>query len=251
MALPKRTFRELSLFTGIGGGLLGSHLLGWRTVAAVEKEPFCRELLLRRQRDGMLPLFPIWDDIRTFNGRPWCKSVDIITCGFPCQPFSIAGKRLCEADPRNLWHEAARIINEVRPKFALLENSSGISSTSYFRTILYDLYRMGYAAKGVPLSCSPIGARTLRRREWILAYSTGERQQGPGRTVDASDTKENQVWKANMSLNADRWAYESRVERVRYAVPYRMDRLTAIGNAQIPGMVYFASRLLGLKPITK
>ena len=83
---------ELALFAGVGGGILGSVLLGWRTVAAVEINPYCREVLCRRQRDGMLPLFPIWDDIKTFRASQLGSAVDIITAGFPCQPFSIAGK---------------------------------------------------------------------------------------------------------------------------------------------------------------
>lgn len=89
---------ELALFTGTGGGLLGSRLLGWTPVCAVEKESYCREVLLRRQRDGLLDLFPIWDDIRTFDGSPWRGAVDIVTAGFPCQPFSAAGTRRGELD---------------------------------------------------------------------------------------------------------------------------------------------------------
>ena len=76
---------ELALFAGAGGGLLASRLLGWRTVGAVELDGYCREILLRRQADGMLDLFPVWDDIRSFDGRPWRGKVDCVTAGFPCQ----------------------------------------------------------------------------------------------------------------------------------------------------------------------
>src|SRR5258707_12337635 len=94
---------ELALFAGAGGGLYGAGLLGWTTICAVEKAPYRREVLLRRQRDGVLPLFPIWDDARTFDGGPWRGLVDIVTAGFPCQPFSVAGPRLHETDERNIW----------------------------------------------------------------------------------------------------------------------------------------------------
>lgn len=113
---------ELALFAGAGGGILGAKLLGWRTVCAVEKEPYCREVLLRRQRDGVLPLFPIWDDIRTFDGREWRGLVDVVTAGFPCQPFSSAGKRQGDADERNMWPHTIRVIDEIRPQICLLEN---------------------------------------------------------------------------------------------------------------------------------
>ena len=93
----------LELFAGAGGGILGSLLLGHRTVCAVEIDPYCREILMRRQEEGHLPPFPIWDDARTFDGLPWRGVVDIVAGGFPCQPFSSAGKGLAAHDPRNMW----------------------------------------------------------------------------------------------------------------------------------------------------
>jgi DNA (cytosine-5)-methyltransferase 1 len=83
--------RELALFAGAGGGILGGILLGWSTVCAVELDAYCRSVLLARQRDGILPFFPIWDDIRTFDGTPWRVIVDVISVGFPCQDISSAG----------------------------------------------------------------------------------------------------------------------------------------------------------------
>lgn len=75
---------ELALFAGAGGGILGGSLLGWKTICAVEIEKYCIEILLQRQRDNILPRFPIWNDITTFDGKPWKGRVDIITGGFPC-----------------------------------------------------------------------------------------------------------------------------------------------------------------------
>ena len=84
---------ELHLFVGIGGGVLGGMLLGHKTVCAVEIEPYCREVLLRRQREGILPRFPIWSDVRTFDGKPWKGRVDVVCGGFPCQESAARTRR--------------------------------------------------------------------------------------------------------------------------------------------------------------
>ena len=83
---------ELHLFAGAGGGILGGELLGHTTVCAVEIEHYPRQVLLQRQRDGILPKFPIWDDVQTFDGTPWRGKVDVVCGGFPCQDLSVAGK---------------------------------------------------------------------------------------------------------------------------------------------------------------
>ena len=82
---------ELALFAGAGGGILGGHLLGWRTVCAVEWEAYPASVLCARQNDGLLPTFPIWDDVQTFDGKPWRGIVDVVSGGFPCQDISAAG----------------------------------------------------------------------------------------------------------------------------------------------------------------
>ncbi len=91
---------ELALFAGAGGGILGGHLLGWRTVCAVEWEPYPASVLVARQNDGILPPFPIWDDVQTFDGKPWQGIVDVVSGGFPCQDISSAGggQALLEAE---------------------------------------------------------------------------------------------------------------------------------------------------------
>lgn len=162
--------RELSLFTGAGGGLLGTALLGWRPVCGVEILPYNREVLLRRQRDGLLPLFPIWDDARTFDGRPWRGRVDVVTGGFPCQPFSSAGRQRGADDERNGWPWTARILREVRPRVALLENVANLLTHDYFGTILGDLAALGYDVVWDCIPASAVGAPHRRDRLWILAY---------------------------------------------------------------------------------
>ncbi len=103
--------RELALFAGAGGGILGGSLLGWRTICAVERDPYAAGVLIARQNDGSLPPFPVWDDVSTFDGRPWRGAVDVISGGFPCQDISIAGKGAGITGERSgLWKEMARII---------------------------------------------------------------------------------------------------------------------------------------------
>lgn len=214
MALSTGThgLRELALFAGAGGGLLATtHFLGWRTVCAVEADPYRREVLLRRQRDRVLDLFPIWDDVRTFDGRPFRGRVDVVTAGFPCQPFSTAGRRRAAADQRNLWPETIRVVREVRPRFVFLENVPGLLSArqavrllvvepvrqpslydagggepgaglvlrrfvparfpSYFGDVLRDLAEAGYDAEWTVLGARDVGAPHRRDRLWILAHA--------------------------------------------------------------------------------
>lgn len=140
---------ELHLFAGAGGGILGSELLGIQTICAVELEPYPASVLLARQNDGLLPPFPIWDDVCTFDGRPWRGLVDVVSGGFPCQDISAAGKGAVNAGARSgLWREMHRIINEVRPKFAFLENSPLLVGRGLAR-VLGDLAEIGYDAESL------------------------------------------------------------------------------------------------------
>lgn len=162
---------ELALFAGAGGGILGGKLLGWNTIGAVEIERYPRECLLQRQRDGVLPRFPIWDDVRTFDGKPWFGLVDIISGGFPCQDISCAGKGAGISGARSgLWREMFRIICEVRPRFAFMENSPMLLSRGIDR-VLGDLAEAGYNAEWLVLGAGDIGAPHQRDRIWILGVS--------------------------------------------------------------------------------
>jgi len=174
---------ELALFAGAGGGILGSRLLGHRIVCAVEYEPYCIEVLMRRQEEGHLDPFPIWDDVRTFDGKPWSGKVDIVSGGFPCQPFSTAGKREGEGDERNMWPDTIRVIREVRPAYCFLENVPGLLSARlgdesegfiyYFGSILRDLAESGYDAEWRLLSAAECGAPLKRSRLWIVGTKHG------------------------------------------------------------------------------
>lgn len=139
---------ELSLFAGIGGGLLG-----WRTVCAVEIEPFCIDRIMQRQNEGHLDRFPIWDDIRTFDGKPWRGIVDVVSGGFPCQDISCAGKGAgIEGERSGLWSEMARVIGEVRPKYSFVENTPALLVRGIDR-VLGDLAEMGLFGRGLYRVC--------------------------------------------------------------------------------------------------
>lgn len=161
---------ELALFAGGGGGLYASLLLGHTTVCAVEIEPANRRMLLQRQIDGVFPRFPIWDDVRTFDGNPWRGCVDVVSGGFPCQDISSAGRgKGIDGERSGLWVEMARIIREVQPEYAFVENSPMLTSRGLHR-VLGDLAEMGFDARWGVLGAAHVGAPHLRERIWILAH---------------------------------------------------------------------------------
>lgn len=166
---------ELSLFSGAGGGILGSKLLGWRTIGYVEYERYCQQVLRQRISDGILDAAPIFGDIRKFVSEGYAElyhgMVDVLTGGFPCQPFSVAGKGLGEADPRNMWPATVEVLRIVRPRYALFENVPGLLQKTYFRTILREIAESGYDCRWGVLGASDVGANHRRKRLWILAYT--------------------------------------------------------------------------------
>jgi DNA (cytosine-5)-methyltransferase 1 len=164
---------ELALFAGAGGGILGGTLLGWRTVCAVEIEDYPRRVLLQRQSDKVLPRFPIWDDVSTFDGKPWRGKVDIITGGFPCQDISVAGLGAGITGLRSgLWKEFARIIGEVQPHYVFIENSPNLRNKG-LEVVLEDLWKLGYDAKWGVVGAHHAGAPHKRNRIWIVAHANG------------------------------------------------------------------------------
>lgn len=167
----KGRLNELAIYAGAGGGILGTHLIGTRIVGAVELDEHARRVLCERQQ--FLGNFPVWTDCRTFDGRSFRALVDVVSAGFPCQPFSVAGKQKGPEDERNGWPHAIRIICEVRPAVALLENVPGLLSQrhGYFGTVLGDLAESGFDAVWDVLGADDVGARHRRKRLWVLAYS--------------------------------------------------------------------------------
>jgi len=261
-------------------------LLGHTTVCAVEIEPYCRRVLLQRQRDGILPKFPIWDDVCTFDGKPWKGKVDVVCGGFPCQDISIANpnRKGLDGERSGLWSEMARIIGEIRPKYAFVENSPMLTSRGLGR-VLGDLAEMGYDAKWCVLGAHHCEAPHKRDRIWILAYPKKLQRNGgndyPRVSVEGEQIPESRnssgaqdVAESPHKRNARRdgqlesakeenhnrggshdggwewWATEPSLGRVANGVARRVDRLKAIGNGQVPIVAATAFRLLS-ESVTK
>ena len=211
---------ELALFAGAGGGLLASNILGHNVVCAVERDEYCINVLMQRQNERILPCFPVWDDICTFDGRPWKGTVDLVSGGFPCQAFSSAarGRNIAEKD---LWGQMRRVIKEVRPHLVFAENVSE-------RAILQaqdDLLQDGYNSKYIKLSAKDLGADHERERFWLLAYTDYYSQLCQSKYAEAQELPKlrNSVWET--------FPDELRVPN---GVAFRMDRLKALGNGQVP-----------------
>lgn len=239
---------ELALFAGAGGGILGGQLLGWTTVGAVEIEKYPRECLMRRQRDGILPPFPIWDDVCTFEGKPWGGLVDVVSGGFPCQDISSAGKGAGITGARSgLWKEMHRIICEVRPRYAFMENSPMLTSRG-LGTVLGDLAESGYNAAWLVLGADDVGAPHVRKRIWILAHDSNAsftQREGSDSLPFKSQQKNTGIGDSgSVGKTRHPWQTEPAVGRVADGVANRVDRLKAIGNGQVPLVAATAFRNL-------
>lgn len=233
---------ELALFAGAGGGILGGHLLGWRTRCAVELDPYARRVLLARQRDGMLPRFPIWDDVRTFDGKPWRGHIDVLSAGWPCQDVSVAGSaKGLEGERSGLWVEVARILGEIRPRYFFGENSPALLANRGWRRVLGDLHALGYDARWGIVGAHHAGAPHKRDRFWILATDSEcldplEQPQLEPRRGGAVD--------AARHSSRTRWPALPNICGSGHGVAHRLDRLRAIGNGQVPAVAALAFEIL-------
>ena len=167
---------HFSLFSGIGGIDLAAEWAGFKTVGMCEIDKFCQQVL-----DKHWPDVPKWGDVFELTGKEiieTCGEIDLLSGGFPCQPFSTAGKRQGEKDERYLWPEMLRIICEVKPRWVLAENVRGILSIDAGRTfgrILADLAESGYRVGWLCYGAGDVGAPHRRERVFIVAYSQGSR----------------------------------------------------------------------------
>ena len=164
----------LSLFSGAGIGELAlKHILpDYRTVGYVEWDKYCQAVIRARIKDGILDDAPIFGDIRHFNAAYaslYAGKVDWLSAGFPCQPFSVAGRRAGEADERNMWPATRDAICILRPRYVFLENVPALLTHGYIGQILRDLAKMGYDASWGIVSAADSGLPHLRERLWFLA----------------------------------------------------------------------------------
>jgi len=242
---------ELALFAGAGGGILGGKLLGWRTVCAVEWESYPASVLCARQNDGLLPPFPIWDDIQTFDGNPWRGIVDVVSGGFPCQDISAAGKGAgIDGERSGMWGEMARVICEVRPRFVFVENSPMLTSRGLGR-VLGDLASMGFDARWGVLGAGDIGAPHQRNRIWLVATNTSNI--GLQKNNEEQGISPKKKFRSAEQISTD-WASPFQewgmgmvppsLIRVDDGMADRVDRVKAIGNGQVPLCAATAWRIL-------
>ena len=233
---------ELSLFSGAGGSLLATkHLLKWRTVGYVEFNKYCQQVLAQRIKEEFLDEAPIFGDIDGFVQSGAAKKyrgyVDVVTAGFPCQPFSVAGKKKGQDDERNKWPQTIQCIRDVGCRYVLLENVPGLLNSGYFPEILRSLAEAGFDARWTVLGADDVGAPHRRKRLWILADSNGpQRARGgvSGRIQEELSHLGGASW----------WEVEPDVDRVANGVASWMDRLRATGNGQVPRVAATAWELL-------
>jgi DNA (cytosine-5)-methyltransferase 1 len=177
----------LDLFSGIGGFSLGLESTGYfQTIAFVEKDKFCRQVLQKNFNN-----IPIEEDIRNVRGSNY--AADVITGGFPCQPFSVAGKRKGTDDDRYLWDETIRVVAECKPRWFIGENVEGlinINNGMVLRQVQTDLEEQGFQVQCIVIPASGIGAWHQRKRVWIVAYSDSNRHSNK---IRGSSTKEERI----------------------------------------------------------
>ena len=166
--------KHASLFTGIGGFDLAARWMGWENVFQVEIDPFCQKILKHH-----FPHAQRFTDIREFDGSPFRHTIDILSGGFPCQPYSSAGKRKGKQDDRHLWPEMLRVIREVSPRWVVGENVRGLISWNgglVFDEVQADLDAEGYEVLPFLLPAAGVGAPHRRDRIWFIAHAPGVRR---------------------------------------------------------------------------
>jgi len=260
---------HLDLFSGIGGFALAAKWHRIETKAFCEIDPWARRVLSKN-----FPGVPIHEDVKQLSGKQY-EGIDLITGGYPCQPFSLAGKRQGEGDDRHLWPEVFRIIKEARPRWVLCENVTG-HVTMGLDQVLSDLGSEGYTGEPIIIPACAKNAQHRRDRVWIIAHSGSEglqrserkssagkkrkpighsteldsesvssdsasgRRQRQGRHVEPVDSTADQDREANQFINELGWPNEPPVCRRINGVSRRMDgnRLRGLGNAIVPQIAY-------------
>ena len=251
---------ELELFAGAGGGILAQQLLGHLTVGAVEITPYCRNVLLQRQRDLCLPVFPVWDDVTTFRAdNPecaayigWLRSIRSELCisgGFPCQDISSCGKGSGIAGAKSgLWHEMARIIGEIQPTFVFAENSPMLA-TRGLGTVLESLAAMGYDARWCVLGADDLGYPIIRKRMWILGRHHSYNGKGYDPRTKSGVRDPLHLWCGAefprlQDADVDRMLADGLALRASDGLAGSVEPVRAVGNGQVPAVAALAWRLL-------
>jgi DNA (cytosine-5)-methyltransferase 1 len=196
--------RSIELFAGIGGITLAAEWAGIETVALCEREPFCQRVLNKHWPD-----VPIFDDVRTLNRKALEErgidvgTIDIISGGFPCQPFSVAGKQRGKEDDRDLWPEMFRIIEELKPRWIVGENVANFVNMELDRT-LFDLESIGYRWRTFIIPACAVNAKHRRDRTFVVAHSNSIRNNSKEKCrFDGDGEKEMQKRNISQSKSSD------------------------------------------------
>lgn len=260
-------FTHIDLFSGIGGFALAARWAGFQTVAFVEIDEYCQRVI--KKNFGVIP----HDDIKTFDGTRY-RGAALLTGGFPCQPFSQAGKRRGKEDDRYLWPEMHRVIAECKPAWVVAENVAGIVNME-LDSVLSDLEGEGYECQAFIIPAVAVDAKHRRDRVWIVAHHDSydsraswqsevegraaglsinaseptivahladAASEGRGSTGSTSETiRESRAVQRFAGCGGGQWSEwipESAVGRVANGIPRRVDRLKGLGNAIVPQVAY-------------
>lgn len=250
-----------SLFTGIGGMDLGLERAGFEVRWQVEIDDYCRRVLAKHWPDVKR-----YEDVKELTGAE-LEPVDLFCGGFPCQPVSLAGRRLAQEDARWLWPHFARLVCVLRPRFVLVENVPGLF-TAGFGDVLADLASLGYDTEWESIPAAAVGAPHLRWRVFVVAYPSGERHRGlqpvgiswssreagpcdDGSQRSARDaqrpptdtfTTPGRPW--GPAREPDWGSPPPAICGVDDGIPFRLERLRGLGNAVVPQVAEFVGRLL-------
>lgn len=240
--------RVISLFSGIGGLDLGFRLAvpSARVIAYVERDTYCQRVLRARIAEGLLDDAPIFPDVREFTGTG--GGADAVIGGFPCQPWSQAGKRRGIKDERWLWPDFARIVRNVGPQIVFLENVPGLLNTGLGH-VLGDMAGCGFDAEWDVFSAGQVGAPHVRNRVFVLAHAHGQRRNGGSRILDGQPDQDraDTPWHFTTTRGASgrvRVVPPPGVKRMADGAPDEVDRHRVLGNTVVPIQAAMAFREL-------
>lgn len=249
---PSKSPTVLSICTGYGGLERGLELAGVkpRVLAYVEREAYAATNLVAKMEEGRLAPAPIWTDVKTFPYEDFRDSVDLMVGGYPCQPFSVAGKRGGSGDPRHLWPHVSWLIHNIRPRAVFFENVDG-HVNSGLQEVLADLAATGYRTAWGLFSAREVGAPHLRKRVFVygeyVADTSGERVQRlwARRLKElAAHVRQDVPMRSSKRTISPQWKTEPLLDRVVDGGRDRVDRIHLLGNGVVPATAARAWRYL-------
>lgn len=249
---------HMSLFSGIGGIDIAAEWAGFESICMVEKDEFCQRVLRKN-----FPDVPIFGDIKEFDGTPYCEQVTLLSAGWPCQPHSSSGHRKASKDERDLWPDTVRVLGEVKPRWFVGENVSGLltaESGRFFGRILSDLAELGYSVGWSCYGAKDVGACHVRNRLFIVARNVANSDSlgSPWSATDRigkemgvqipqpSRNHTDRISKRPYPLRSESWRQwgippvivKSSFRRERHGVSKWVDRLKSLGNSVVPHQIY-------------